>query len=57
MKEINLYLTYNAWYNEQPDAVIKGIVVEKNKDFIEILDDSQYTQIIMLNKLFALTYR
>lgn len=57
MVEINLYMKFESWYGESPDAVIRGSIIEKNDKYIEILDENQYTQIIMLDKFFAITYR
>lgn len=57
MVELNLYIKYESWYRDSPDAVIKGRIIERNEKFIEILDENNYTQILMLDKFFAITYR
>jgi hypothetical protein len=54
--EIYLYLTYDSWYREKPDATIKGNVTEKGQNYLEILDENNYTQMLMLDKFFAITY-
>ena len=56
MVEVYLYLTYDSWYRENPDATIKGRIIEKNPSYIEILDENNYTQMLMVNKFFAITY-
>lgn len=55
-KEINIYKDFMSWMNEAPDAVITGSVESKNSQFIEIIDENGYTQIINLDKLFAIVY-
>lgn len=57
MVELNLYVKFESWYSEDPDAVVRCSIVEKNDKFIEILDENQYTQILMLDKFFAITYK
>jgi hypothetical protein len=56
MKDIFLYSTLDSWVEESPDATIRGIVHSKNSNFIEISDEKGYTQIINLDKLFAVVY-
>lgn len=56
VKDINIYLTFESWMNETPDTVIKGSVNFKGSNHIEILDENNYTQIINLNKIFAIVY-
>jgi hypothetical protein len=36
MVEIFLYLSYDSWYKEKPDASIKGKIVEKNATYLEM---------------------
>ncbi|MDT8718875.1 hypothetical protein IAI10_19660 [Clostridium sp. 19966] len=57
MNEFNLYVSFDSWYREKPDAVIKGNMVEKNEKYIEILDSEGYTQIFNLDKIFSITYK
>lgn len=56
MFEINLYVKFESWYKDNPDGVIKGKIIEKNDRYIEILDENKYTQILVLDKFFAITY-
>jgi hypothetical protein len=55
-KEINIYLTFDSWMDEKPDAVIRGIVKFKGDSHVEIQDENGFTQIMNLNKLFAIVY-
>lgn len=56
MKDIYLYVSLSSWQNEQPDAVVKGEVISRNNSLIEIKDESGFTQIINLDRLFVIVY-
>lgn len=57
MREISIYITAQAWLDDKPEAVIKGSVyVNNNGNYIEIKDENGYTQIISLDKVFAVVY-
>ena len=56
MKEIYFYENIMDWINESPSTSIKGIVVSKNESYIEISDENGYTQLININKLYAVVY-
>jgi len=56
MREIYIYTCFSSWLEEKPDAVINGTVLEKNSRFIELADENGYTQILVLDKLFAVVY-
>ena len=56
MKEIYIYTNFHSWVEEAPDATIKGTIVRKNDYTLEILDNQGYTQIIVLDKLYAVVY-
>jgi len=56
MREIYIYTTFSSWLEERPDAVVNGTVLEKNSRFIELADENGYTQILVLDKLFAVVY-
>ncbi|MHC9541229.1 MAG: hypothetical protein AB9903_17130 [Vulcanimicrobiota bacterium] len=56
MKEIFIYSTLNGWLNDKPDTVLNGEVKEKFDGYIEIQDAEGYTQILVLDKLFAVVY-
>ena len=56
MKDIYFYVSIGSWQNEQPDAVVKGEVVSKSNGFIEIKDEAGFTQIVNLDRLFAIVY-
>lgn len=56
MKEINIYFTANSWMSETPDTVVKGMVQNKANSIIEIIDENGYTQIINLDKIFAIVF-
>jgi hypothetical protein len=55
-KEINIYVSFESWNREMPDSVIRGSVVEKSDGYIVVADENGYTQIINLNKLYAVVY-
>lgn len=56
MKDIYIYANLEAWLNEQPTTSIKGTVISKDKSFIEIYDENNYTQLINLTMVFAIVY-
>jgi len=56
MREIYIYTNIDSWLNEKPDGVLNGTVLEKNTKYIEIADENGYTQILVLDKLFAVVY-
>ncbi len=55
-KDIFLYATLSAWLQENPDGSVKGTVMSKNGSIIEILDENGLTQLINLDKLYAVVY-
>jgi hypothetical protein len=56
MKDIYLYSTIDSWISEAPDATVRGIVNNKTTHFIEIVDENGYTQIINLDRVFAIVF-
>jgi hypothetical protein len=56
MKEIYIYASLSSWIDESPEATIKGIVNNKSTNHIEILDENGFTQIINIDKLYAIVY-
>lgn len=56
MKDIYFYETMDAWINENPSTSIKGYVLSKNNNYIEISDENGFVQIINISKLFAVVY-
>ncbi|MCX7746755.1 MAG: hypothetical protein N2645_07680 [Clostridia bacterium] len=56
MKDIYIYASIQTWISETPDAVVKGFINSKNQNYIEITDDHGYTQILNLDKVFAVVY-
>lgn len=56
IKDIYFYSNIQSWLNESPDATIKGTIISKSSGFIEIQDENGYTQIINLDKLYAIVY-
>jgi len=56
MKDIYFYETMEAWIGEKPSTSVKGYVVSKNQNYIELSDENGFTQIININKLFAVVY-
>jgi hypothetical protein len=56
MKDIFFYDTMEAWINETPSTSLKGYIVSKNDNYIEISDSNGYTQLININKLFAVVF-
>ncbi|MCX7920594.1 MAG: hypothetical protein N3B21_01010 [Clostridia bacterium] len=55
-KDIYIYTSFNSWLKEEPDATIRGSVSNKYDSYIEILDESGLTQIINIEKVFAVVY-
>ena len=56
MKDIYIYTNFNSWVDSEPEAVIKGTVTSKTEHLIEIIDEDGLTQIINLDRLFAVVY-
>lgn len=56
IKDIYIYTTINSWVAETPDATIRGTVNSKENGYIEILDENGFTQIINIDRLFAVVY-
>ena len=56
LKNIYFYSTIKAWIDETPDVTIVGTVTSKTSNYIEISDENGYTQIINLDKIFAVVY-
>ena len=56
MQDINIYSTIDDWEDEKPYAVLKGTVEELKDTYIKIRDENGLTQILVLNKLFAVVY-
>jgi hypothetical protein len=56
MKDIYFYETMDSWINENPTTSIRGNVLSKNQNYIEISDENGFTQIININKIFAVVY-
>jgi hypothetical protein len=56
MKEIFIYSTLEAWMNDRPDTTLNGKVKNINNQLLEISDENGFTQIINLEKLFAIVY-
>jgi hypothetical protein len=56
MKDIYFYETIDDWNNERPTTSVKGRVVSKTESYIEIYDENGFTQLININKLFAVVY-
>jgi hypothetical protein len=56
VKDIYFYINISSWLSETPDGVLKGAVISKTGNYLEILDENGYTQIINLEKLFAVVY-
>lgn len=57
MSEINIFITFESWYKERPDATISGTISNRRDKIIEILDNEGYTQIINIDRCFAITYK
>lgn len=56
MRDIYIYSCLQFWMDETPDTTIHGRIVNRGESFIEIEDDHGYTQLINLEKLFAVVY-
>lgn len=56
MRDINIYLSFDSWMDETPDAVIRGTVISRGEGFMEIHDVNGLTQVLNLNKLYAVVY-
>ena len=56
MKEIFIYTNFSSWLEEKPDAVIKGTVTRNYEGYIEVRDENGLTQLINMEKLFAVVY-
>lgn len=56
MRDINIYTSFESWVDEAPDTVLKGNVFNKGNGYIEIVDENGLTQILNINKLFAVVY-
>lgn len=56
MQEIYIYSTIDGWMKDKPDTTINGYVKNITNQFIEISDDKGFTQIINMDKLFAVVY-
>jgi hypothetical protein len=56
MKDIFIYTTIRSWLDESPDATLRGKILDVETNYIQILDENGYTQIIMLDKLYAVVY-
>lgn len=57
MSEINIYISFESWYKEMPDATINGTVINQKDNIIEIADNEGFTQIINVDRCFAITYK
>lgn len=57
MMDINLYLEFDSWYKDSPDATIKGKIIEKNQKYIHIVDKDGFEQMLMLDNFFAITFK
>lgn len=55
-KDIYIYVDAESWLEDKPCSVIKGAVTNRSDGYIEILDDKGYTQVLNLDKLFAVVY-
>ena len=56
MKEIYIFSTLKSWLDDKADTSIKGTVISKDKNYIEIHDENGYTQLINLSMVFAIVY-
>lgn len=56
MKDIYIYTTIQSWLDESPDATLRGKILDVETNYIQILDENGFTQIIMLDKLYAVVY-
>ncbi|SEV87166.1 hypothetical protein [[Clostridium] fimetarium] len=56
MKDIYIYITPENWNKDKPEVTIFGNVISNNENYVEIKDDKGYTQIINIQKVFAIVY-
>jgi len=56
LKDIYIYSRIDSWIAEKPDTVIRGTVKGRSDGCIEIQDENGYTQLLVLEKLFAVVY-
>lgn len=56
IKEIYIYSTIEAWLSDTPDTILKGSINSRNATILEIQDESGLTQLINMEKLFAVVY-
>jgi len=57
MREIFIYTSADQWDKDEPFSSVKGDVVNKSEKYIEIIDENGYTQIINMDKVFAIVYK
>lgn len=56
MKDIYIYITPENWNKDKPEVTIFGNIINKGENYVEVKDDKGYTQIINLQKVFAIVY-
>lgn len=56
MRQIYIYLKFESWMNEKPDAEFKGRVVKHDGKIVEISDDQGYTQLINMDNIFSIVW-
>ena len=56
MKEIYIYTTIDGWIKDEPFTTINGEVKSKEGSFIEIADENGFTQVINMERVFAIVY-
>lgn len=56
MKDIYVYLTFDAWAVEEPDATVCGQVVDQDDNVLELKDEQGCTHYINLQKVFAVVF-
>jgi hypothetical protein len=56
MKEIYFFSTLKSWLEDKADTSIRGMVISKDKNYIEIQDENGYTQLINISMLYAIVY-
>ena len=57
MNEIAIYSDIRLWLVDEPDTVIKGEIVSRREGIIEIYDELGFTQIININKIYAVVFK
>ncbi|MGE5474551.1 MAG: hypothetical protein ACM3UU_10055 [Ignavibacteriales bacterium] len=57
MREIFIYTSPDQWDKDEPFSSVKGDVINKTEKYIEIIDENGYTQIINIDKVFAIVYK